>query len=186
MTKLVVGDVVPVTTFTTFKGETISLADSITSLIHIQFRRYAGCPICHLHLRSISKREEELTALGVSEIVFFHSTPKELKNHMKYLPFPCVADPTKELYRKFGTAEGKGFADSFTWRIAGALLWSIGMAMVDLAKGEKRVTPLYPTGGRYQFPADFLVNKKGKILAVKYGKNIMDHWSVKDLYELGL
>jgi len=43
------------------------------------------------------KREDELTVLGVSEIVLFHSTPEELQEHTSYLPFPCIAEPTKEL-----------------------------------------------------------------------------------------
>ena len=85
MTKLAVDDTVLVTTFTTFKGETISLANSSTPLIHIQFRRHAGCPICDLHLRSIMKRKDQLTKLGVSVVVFFHSTPEELKQHTSYL-----------------------------------------------------------------------------------------------------
>jgi hypothetical protein len=130
------------------------------------------------------KREDELTKLGVSEIVFFHSTPEELKEHTSYLPFPCIADPTKKLYKKFGTEEGNGFADNFTWHVAGVLLQAIGSAVVDLVKGERQLTPLYPTGGRDQFPADMLVNKVGKVLAVKYGKDIADQWSVKELFEL--
>ena len=184
MTKLAVGDTVPVTTFTTFKGETVSLENSNTPLIHIQFRRHAGCPICDLHLRSIMKREDELTNLGVSEIVFFHSNPEELKKHTSYLPFPCIADPTKTLYKEFGTEEGRGIVDSFTWHVAGALLSAVGSAMVDLVKGERQIAPLRPTGGRDQFPADFLVNKAGKILAVKYGKDIADQWSVNELFEV--
>ena len=184
MTKFAVGDIVPVTTFTTFKGEAVSLANSNTPLIHIQFRRYAGCPICDLHLRSIIKRESELTALGVSEIVFFHSTPEELEEHTSYLPFPCIADPTKELYKKFGTEEAKGFADGLTWHVAGVLPKVIGSAVVDLAKGERKVPSTNPTGGKYQFPADFLVNKEGKILAVKYGTDTADQWSVKELFDI--
>jgi len=184
MTKLAVGDIVPVTTFTTFKGETVSLADAKTPLIHIQFRRYAGCPICDLHLRSIIKREDELTALGVSEIVFFHSTPEELKEHTSYLPFPCVADPTKEFYRTFGTEEGSGYSDGFTWHVAGVLPKVIGSAVVDLVKGERKLPAFNPTGGKHQFPADFLVSKEGNILAVKYGKDTADQWSVKELFDL--
>ena len=184
MTKLSVGDIVPVTTFTTFKGKIVSLADSNTPLIHIQFRRHAGCPICDSHLHSIMKRQDKLPALGVSEVVFFHSTTEELKEHTNYLPFPCVADPTKELYKKFGTEEGKDFADSFTWRVLGVLPKVVGSAVVELAKGERKVTPLRPTGGRYQFPADFLVNQEGRILAVRYGKDTADQWSVEQLFEL--
>jgi len=47
--------------------------------------------------------------LGISEIVFFHSTPEEPKEHTSYLPFPCVSDPMKGFYKTFGTEEGNGF-----------------------------------------------------------------------------
>jgi len=67
-------------------------------------------------------REDELTGLGVSEIVLFHLTPEEPQEHASYLPFPCIAEPTKELDRKSGTEEGQGFADSFTWRVSGLIL----------------------------------------------------------------
>jgi len=82
--KLAVRDIVPIAAFT---GEIISLANSSTPLIHTQFRRHAGCPICDLHLRSIMKYEDELTMCGVSEIAFFRSTPEELKEHTSYPPF---------------------------------------------------------------------------------------------------
>ena len=72
-----------------------------------------------MHLRSIMTREDELTVLGVSEIAFFHSTPEVFKEHTSYLPFRCIANPTEELYRKFGTEESQGFADGFTWRVSG-------------------------------------------------------------------
>ena len=121
MTKLAMGDIVPVTTFTTFKGETVSLVDVKMPLIHIQFRCYAGCPICNLHLCSIIKCKDKLTMLSVSEIVFFHSTPEELKEHTSYLPFPCVANLMKEFYKMFGMEEGSGFSDGFTWHVAGML-----------------------------------------------------------------
>ena len=58
-------------------------------------------------------REDELTVLRVSEIALSHSTPEELQEHTSYLPFPCIAEPRKELDRKSGTEEGQGFADSF-------------------------------------------------------------------------
>src|SRR5258706_8326342 len=141
MTKLAVGDTVPVTTFTTFKGEIVSLENSNTPLVHLQFRRHAGCPICDLHLRSIMKREDELTNLGVSEIVFFHSNPEELKKHTSYLPFPCIADPTKTMYKKFGTEEGKVIAYGFMWHLAGVLLWADGRELFALGKGERKVSP---------------------------------------------
>ena len=67
-------------------------------------------------------REDELTVLGISYTVLFHSTPEELQEHTSYLPFPCVAKPTKALDRKSGTEEGQGFDDSFTGRVSCLLL----------------------------------------------------------------
>jgi hypothetical protein len=91
--------IVPTTTFTSFRGiegGAVSLADSNTPLVHIQFRRHAGCPICHVHLRSIIKREGEFTPLGVSEIVIFHSTPEERKEQGAHeLPPIPLASPTR-------------------------------------------------------------------------------------------
>jgi len=60
----------------------------------------------------------------------------------------------------------------------------IGLAVVDLVKGERKLPAFNPTGGKHQFPADFLVSKEGKILAVKYGKDTADQWSVKELFDL--
>jgi len=62
----------------------------------------------------------------------------------------------------------------YTWRVAGPILWAIARAVADLVKGVRKITPLHPTGGRYQLPADFLVKKEGKILAIKYGKGTAD------------
>jgi len=70
-------------------------------------------------------REDELTVLGVSEIAFFRSTPEEFKEHTSYLSFSCIANPTEELYRKFGAEESQGFPDGFTWRVSGLPLWAI-------------------------------------------------------------
>jgi len=45
--------------------------------------------------------------LGVSEDVILHSTSEELEEHTSYLLFPCIADPTNELCKKFGTEGGQ-------------------------------------------------------------------------------
>jgi len=57
-------------------GERISLPPA-RGLIHLQFRRFAGCPVCDLHLRSIVRRQRELSAAGVREVVVFHSSVQE-------------------------------------------------------------------------------------------------------------
>ena len=46
-------------------------------LVHLQFRRFAGCPICNLHLRSGARRHDEIAAAGIREVVVFHSPADE-------------------------------------------------------------------------------------------------------------
>jgi hypothetical protein len=40
-------------------------------LVHLQFRRFAGCPICNLHLRDVARRRDEIENAGVTEVVLF-------------------------------------------------------------------------------------------------------------------
>jgi uncharacterized protein with PIN domain len=37
--------------------------------IHLQFRSFAGCPVCNLHLQSFVRRHEEIREVGVREVV---------------------------------------------------------------------------------------------------------------------
>src|ERR1700739_1055956 len=88
----IIGDVVASQQLTSMTGEPVSLLDP-THLIHLQFRRYAGCPICNLHLRSFALRKDELDAAGIRELVVFHSTAEELRRNEPDLPFTIVAGP---------------------------------------------------------------------------------------------
>jgi hypothetical protein len=56
------------------------LPTAAISITHLQFRRFAGCPIYDLHLCSIRFRLDEITAIGVREVLVSHSTPAELRN----------------------------------------------------------------------------------------------------------
>jgi len=87
-------------------GEPVALPDP-NLLVHLQFRRFAGCPVCNLHLRSIVQRYAEITSAGVREVVVFHSSAAELREHVAGLPFAVVPDPQKRLYREFGVESAK-------------------------------------------------------------------------------
>src|SRR5579864_5136628 len=85
----------------TIAGDTIAVPDQ-QRLVHLQLRRFAGCPICNLHLRSMVVRSDEIARAGVREVVVFHSTAEELRRYSAGIPFALVADPNKELYRELG------------------------------------------------------------------------------------
>jgi hypothetical protein len=58
----------------TVDNDAIPVRDPTLST-HLQFRRFAGCPICSLHLQSVAARHREIAAAGIREVVLFHSTP---------------------------------------------------------------------------------------------------------------
>src|ERR1019366_10746278 len=95
------GDTITARELTTIRSERIVLpAPGI--LTHLQFRRYAGCPICNLHLQSMARRHDQIVGAGICEIVVFHSTAADMLPHQGQLPFAAVADPSRKLYRDFG------------------------------------------------------------------------------------
>ncbi len=71
-------------------------------LVHLQFRRFAGCPICHLHVRAFSQQHARLVEAKVQTVAFFHSSAEVMRPLQGNLPFPVVADPEKAWYRHFG------------------------------------------------------------------------------------
>src|ERR1700757_5043980 len=117
VTRVKVADEFPRLNVTGIAEETIAIPDPGGALTHLQFRRFAGCPICNLHLRSISERLDEITAAGIREVIVFHSTPAELRKYERDLPFSVVGDPDRKLYHRFGVeASAKAVLNPGAWR----------------------------------------------------------------------
>lgn len=157
-------------TLTSIQGAPIEIPDP-DRLVHLQFRRFAGCPICNLHVRSVARRHAEIEAAGIREVVVFHSTVDAMLEHQSALPFATVADPAKRLYLEFGVAASLwSVLDPRTWPAAlrGALIHRLG----DLKP---------PTGGRLGLPADLLIASDGRVIAAHYGAYADDQWSVDTL-----
>ncbi|NVB81968.1 MAG: AhpC/TSA family protein [Kofleriaceae bacterium] len=148
-------------------------------LVHLQFRRFAGCPVCNLHLRSFVRRHDEIAASGIREVVVFHSSADELREHAADLPFAVIADPDKRLYAEFGVTSGwRSLLDPRVW---GPILLAVGRSLVALVRGRERAPSLVPHGGRFGLPADFLIAPDGRVLACKHGVHAYDQWSVDEL-----
>ncbi|PBC70768.1 peroxiredoxin [Streptomyces sp. TLI_235] len=172
MPRLQTGTTAPVRQFTDVTGAPVAPP----GLLHLQFRRFAGCPICNLHLRSFAQRQAETAAAGVHEVAVFHSPADELRPYADSLPFPLVADPDRTLYRAFGVERGaRALLDPRAWpTVARALARSVPLAL----RGRERPPAARPLGGRLGLPADFLLGPDGRLLAVHYGEHAADHWSV--------
>lgn len=178
--RLTAGDLAPVRRFRTAEGRVVLLAE-LKVPAHIQFRRFAGCPICNLHLHSFATRRDEWQGL-IHEIVLFHSPESALLKHVGGLPFDVVADPGRRIYRAYGVeASPRALLDPRAWP---AIIRSVGVAAIEVALRRRPMPPAVPEEGNLGLPADFLVEPDGRIAAVHYGTHAADQWSVNDVIRL--
>jgi peroxiredoxin len=171
--RIAVGEVIAGRELRTISGDSSPVPDP-ERLVHLQFRRFAGCPFCNLHLRSIAARHDEIVGAGIREVVVFHSSAAELLAHQERVPFAVIADPDKQLYQEFGVESS-----------ARAVLDR--RALLPAIRGivhKRRVWSLNLQGGPLGLPADFLIAIDGRILARKYGEHAYDQWTVDELLRL--
>lgn len=144
-------------------------------VVHLQFRRFAGCPICCLHLRSFAARHDEIVAAGVVEVAVFYSPAEDLRKVHTQLPFAVVPDPERRLYAEFGVgSSSRALLDPRAW-----------VAIVrGIASGASSDPSAGQSDGSFGLPADFLVASSGRVLARKYGRYADDQWSVDELLAL--
>ena len=175
-----VGDTFPTLELAATSGQLVTVPDPAGDFVHLQLRRFAGCPICNLHLRSIVTRHDEIRSRGIREVVVFHSTAAELAKHEAELPFPLIADPERHLYRRFRVESRPGSLLN-----GRALRAAIAGQTAALARRStmRAFGPIKPTGGPFGLPADFLIAPDGRLAAVKYGQNAYDQWTVDELLE---
>jgi hypothetical protein len=161
-------------------GEAVQIPDA-TRLVHLQFRRFAGCAFCNIHLRSFEIRHYEIAAAGIWEVVIFRSTAEQLQRNHGEVPYTIILDPEGRLYDKFGI--GSGLRAVLDPRAA-------LMALPNLVRSifSRRRVGLPAEGQQVEgvlgFPADFLIGTDGRIIACKYGDHAGDGWSVDELLAL--
>lgn len=166
-------------TLTAVDGTPVPLPDP-DRLVHLQFRRFAGCPVCNLHLRSVAARHDEIVAAGIREVVVFHSSAEELREHTDDLPFAVIADPDKALYREFGIeSRARALLDPRVWL---TIVRAIAADLPRALRGEKPFP--HVEGGRLGLPGDFLIAPDGRTVAAKRGTHAYDQWSVDELLAL--
>jgi peroxiredoxin len=175
MPQLKRGDVLSRHELVTIHGRAVPVPDP-NQLVHLQFRRYAGCPVCNLHLRSIALRHDEVLAAGIAEVAVFHSSAETMLQYQGQLPFAVIADPEKILYAEFGVQQMSPTAvlNPRSWLAAGRALTRAPSLHGATGKGEEHMG----------LPADFLISPDGRILAVRYGTYVADQWSVDELLDL--
>ena len=172
------GRTTPARTLTTILGNPVAIP-APDRLTHLQFRRFAGCPVCDLHLHSLARRYDEIGAASIQEVVIFHSSAAELLPFAADLPFAVIADPAKKLYAEFGVESAfRALFDPRSWVAIAQGVWG---SLLRTFLRKQPLPTLNPTGGRFGLPADFLIAADGRIIACKYGTHAYDQWSVDEI-----
>lgn len=173
-----VGEILPAFELETLAHGRLRVPGS--KLIHLQFRRFAGCPVCNLRVRRFALGHAELSAAGVQTVSFFYSSREAMLEYQHELPHPVVADPERRFFDAFGVERSR-------WAAADPRAWAT--ATFGLLSGPSNP---FEGGAQDGLPADFLMARSEargeepqcQIVAVHYGSSIDDQWSVDDVLRL--
>lgn len=160
---------------TNIHGVGVSIPANDGRATHLQFRRFAGCPVCNLHLQTFVARHGEVTDAGVNEVVVFHSSAAELLPYQGRFPFDVIGDPNHVFYDRYGVGKSiRAIADPRAW----------AASVKGNLRRDKPELKGMPNGGVLGLPADFLIAPDGTIKAAHYGKHADDQWTVDEVLTL--
>lgn len=133
------------------------------------FFRDPACPFCNFRIYELTNRYAEFSAKGLEIIDLFSAPTEDVKRFVARnpRPFSVVADAEAAAYDVYQIE-----------RSLGAKLKAILTRIPTLLKGLKLVG-LAGLNTNNVVPADFLIDEKGRIVEVYYGKDAGDHVSME-------
>ena len=152
-------------------GDGVEVPGEPGGLTHVQFLRFAGCPVCNLLLQPYIQRDSELRAAGIREVIFFHSDEKYIKAYHNQVPFDVVSDPGRRFYRKYKVEQSP------------AAILSL-LAIPNLIRGYALKWAGKQDSTPFGLPAEFLIDASGTIVASHYGDHSSDQWLVDDVLRM--
>jgi len=174
MRKLNKTDTAPNFTAKDYLGNVVNLKDYGGDKVLLSFFRGATCPFCNLRLSLLIKEYPEFERRGIKVVAIFAGSMEEISAYggQQNAPFSIIADPTLELYKKYGIEES-----------------SIGMikAMMNPIKMIKIMFSGFFNMKSIKdppiIPADFLINKDKSIYKAYYGKDFGDHIRIQEILD---
>lgn len=169
--------ITPGTLAPTFEGlnlddQEVSLEHPMSGKVWLIFYRYARCPLCNLHFYQVNQIFPALREKGIRVVTIFCSEKKYFPPKLGHLDAPeteIVADPAREIYRKYGV-EDRFFAMFSPGTFAG----------FREARANDYEQPLNIDNGLFQIPAHFLIESDGTVATAYYGSHYNDHlaWDI--------
>lgn len=173
-----VGSKVPELKATTLSGKPFDI-HSINRPTMLQFHRYVGCPVCHMHVHDYIKAANEWKRYGVDVVVIYYSTAEEIEKIGKFkpgdeLPIEFISDPEMKFYKRFNVE----FSLLGTISLSA---WKDGALALMKGHSFRRAFQSKGLGG---LPSDFIVMPDGTIRNMHRGKKINDSLPVKEFLKL--
>ncbi len=173
--RLTVGSQAPNFTAQTLDGKQVELAALRGRPVLLKFYRFATCPVCNLHMHRFIKEYDKVQNLGITTIVLYHSPAEKLQAANTDLPpFALVPDPEKRIFKTYGVERG--------W--AGMFSIAVLREYVRALRAGFPAGMLTSDGGITGNPADFLINREGRIVYAQYGKHYADSLEASDIAEI--
>jgi peroxiredoxin len=165
MNRLQAGDRAPELVTRDFLGAPVDLQSLRGCKVMLSFYRYASCPLCNLRMRDLIRGHDAWAAQGLRMIAVFQSPASSIATYVRRqdAPFPIVADPAMELYRRYHVEQ------RWTAMFTPSVLLNAARAMkVGMLPGRVE-------GPVHRVPADFLIREDGVIDVAYYGTDVGDH-----------
>jgi hypothetical protein len=117
-----------------------------------------------------------LNAVGIETIVFMHSSKRNIQSNFKETPgLHYIADKQKTYYRLYYSQFLlKKLFSMESWRMTFASIFKANSTHFNKFGG-----------GIIGIPSDFLLDKKGMIADLHYGKHFGDSWTVPEVIRKG-
>ncbi len=151
-------------------GDSIQLSQLTGKKVILSFFRDAACPFCNFRVYELTNHYKAWKDKNIEIIAVFSSTSEEVRQFVAQhpRPFRLVSDPDLALYEKYGV-EHSGVA------LLKALLFKLPRIVRGMIKGGR---PKNNPNVKL-VPADFLIDAKGEIKHVWYGRDTSDHIPMK-------
>ncbi|MNQ50830.1 putative peroxiredoxin bcp [compost metagenome] len=173
--KLKVGEKAPNFEAVDTNGEIIKLSSYKGQKVFIAFFRYAGCPVCNFRIHELIENYDSIRSKGYKIIAIYESNNDTLREYIKEtpIPFTVIGNPNLRLYKEYRVEK------SF-WKMLGSAFKK--QPKEAMKKGNKQFSKKYKRDGHLnRIPADFLIDEKGLLTTVHYGKNIGDHLPLSEI-----
>jgi thioredoxin-dependent peroxiredoxin len=159
-------------------GRSISLHALRGKNVYLAFERNAGCPVCNLRTHELLKQSDYFKEKNTTVIMVYESSVAKMAEYLgeNTYPFYFVADPENVLYNKYGVE-----------RSLGKMMKAMFHGLMSKVKRGKQLfrNPIKQDGHVNRIPAEFVIDRQGRLAVAHYGDFVGDHLPLDVLRQRG-